>query len=146
VPSLTAIAYVSSATTRHLSAPVLDRLLMDAREFNARADVTGALLYHDGSFFQYLEGPERGVESVYSRIKRASQHKDLIEIHRETVSQRHFSEWSMGFAVSASTAIQEISQARWHAQREEAVRQDPGAHSPGLQLLLSFWSRAQRWR
>jgi hypothetical protein len=140
---LTALAYVSSATTHHMDPQVLDALLLDARQFNARADVTGALLHHDGSFFQYLEGPESGVERAYARIRRASQHKDLIEIWHETIGQRHFSEWSMGFAEPAATELQAISQARWHAQRQAAVMQDEEARSPGLKILLSFWARVQ---
>ena len=143
MPSLIAIAYVSSAT-QHLSSHELDTLLLDAWEFNSRMSVTGALLHHDGSFFQYLEGPEAGVEQVYSRIQRARRHQGIIEIFREPIVQRHFSEWSMGFIESTASEMQSVSQASWNTQLEAAISKDQDINSPGLKILLSFWQRAKR--
>lgn len=138
--SLVAIAYVSSAT-RFLTPGELDALLLDARAFNAMAGVSGALLHQDGSFFQYLEGPEAGVAQVYARIQRSRTHRGLIELVAAPVAQRHFSSWSMGFAEPVATQLQAISQARWQAQHAAVSAQDQPA--PGLALLLSFWQRTQ---
>ncbi|MEZ5592080.1 MAG: BLUF domain-containing protein [Gammaproteobacteria bacterium] len=143
MPSLIAIAYVSSANP-DLSSHELDTLLLDAREFNSRMSVTGALLHHDGSFFQYLEGPEAGVEQVYSRIQGARRHRGLIEIFREPIVRRHFSAWSMGFSESTASEMQSISQASWNTQLQAAVSKDQGINSPGLKILLSFWQRARK--
>jgi hypothetical protein len=140
MPALIAVAYVSSATRRFASEE-LDALLLDARQFNAAAGVSGALLHQDGSFFQYFEGPEAGVEQVYSRIKSSRMHRGLIELVAAPVNQRHFSTWSMGFAEPVISELQSISQATWQAQRQVVSGQD--AHAPGLVLLLSFWQRAQ---
>ncbi|MDO9092793.1 MAG: BLUF domain-containing protein [Rubrivivax sp.] len=140
---LLAVAYVSSAT-RRFAPKELDALLLDARAFNAIASVTGALLHQDGSFFQYFEGPEDGVEQVYSRIKRSRRHRGLIELVAAPVNQRHFSTWSMGFAEPVASELQAISQASWQAQRQAISMQD--APAPGLTLLLSFWQRAQASR
>ena len=143
MPPLIAVAYVSSATRRFVSEE-LDALLMDARAFNATAGVSGALLHQDGSFFQYFEGPETGVEQVYSRIKRSLRHRGLIELVAAPVSQRYFSTWSMGFAEPVASELQSISQASWQAQRQAVSVHD--APAPGLALLLSFWQRAQASR
>jgi hypothetical protein len=137
---LIAVAYVSSAIRRYAPAE-LDALLLDARAFNMQAGVSGALLYQDGSFFQYFEGPEGGVSQAYARIKGSRMHRGLIELVRQPVPQRYFSTWSMGFAEPVSTALQAISQASWDSQREAAAR--PLDRAPGLELLLSFWDRAQ---
>ena len=72
--------------------------------------VTGALLHQDGSFFQYFEGSESGVGQVYSRIMGSRMHRGLIELVCEPADQRHFSTWSMGFAESAGSELQAISQ------------------------------------
>lgn len=140
MPPLIAVAYVSSAA-RPFSSNELDALLVDAREFNAGMGVTGALLHQDGSFSQYFEGSESGVGQVYERIKGSRKHQGLIELVREPADQRHFSTWSMGFAESAGSELQAISQAGWHRQRQAASVQDKDSHSPGLRLLLSFWQR-----
>jgi hypothetical protein len=141
--SLVAVAYVSSAT-RRFAREELDALLLEARAFNAVAGVSGALLHHDGSFFQYFEGTEAGVEQVYSRIKSSRRHRGLIELAVAPVNQRHFSTWSMGFAEPVASELQSISQASWHAEHQAASMQ--AAPAPGLSLLLSFWQRAQARR
>ena len=140
---LIAVAYVSSAV-RRFTPEELDALLVDARNFNAEVGVSGALLHQDGSFFQYLEGTEDGIEQVYSRIKKSRMHRGLIELVRQPVQQRYFSTWSMGFAEPTSTALQSISQASWKSQREAATM--PADRTPGLVLLLSFWDRADGQR
>ncbi|MBE0548328.1 MAG: BLUF domain-containing protein, partial [Rubrivivax sp.] len=128
MPALVAVAYVSSAT-RRFAPEELDALLLDARAFNAIAGVSGAILHQDGSFFQYFEGPEAGVEEVYSRIKRSRRHRGLIELVAAPVNQRHFSTWSMGFAEPVASELQSISQASWHAEHQAASIQD--APAPG---------------
>ena len=52
------IAYVSAAV-KPLSAEEVDALLLDARAFNLKAGVTGVLLCHKTTFFQFFEGPPR---------------------------------------------------------------------------------------
>ena len=140
MPSLVAVAYVSSAT-RRFTPEELDALLLDARAFNATAGVSGALLHQDGSFFQYFEGLEASVAQVYSRIKRSRMHRGLIELVAAPVNQRHFSTWSMGFAEPVASELQSVSQASWHAEHQATSVQD--APASGLALLLSFWQRAQ---
>ncbi|HMR04639.1 MAG: BLUF domain-containing protein [Rhodoferax sp.] len=140
MPSFIAVAYVSSAC-RRFTAEALDALLVDARAFNATAGVSGALLHQDGSFFQYLEGPESGVAQAYSRVKRSRRHRGLIELVAAPVEQRHFSTWSMGFAEPAASELQSIAHATWRAEHRAAcLHPEP---SPGLALLLAFWKRAQ---
>ncbi len=141
--SLVAVAYVSSAT-RPFTPAELDALLLDAQAFNAQVGVSGALLHHDGSFFQYLEGPEAGVALAYARIKAARGHRGLIELVAAPVQQRHFATWSMGFAEPVASSLQLISQASWLAQQQAASIE--GASSPGLALLLAYWQRAQSFR
>ena len=140
--SLVAVAYVSSAL-RRFTPQALDALLVNARDFNLKAGVSGALLHHDGSFFQYFEGPEVGVEAVYLRIKASRSHHGLIELIAAPVDQRHFSGWSMGFASPVASDLQAISQADWLAAHQLACDQAAPAPAPALSLLLAFWQRAK---
>ena len=102
--ALVAVAYVSSAL-RRFTAQALDALLVNARAFNLTADVSGALLHHDGLFFPYFELPEAGVEAVYSRVKASRSHHGLIELIAAPVDQRHLSSWSMGFALPVASEL-----------------------------------------
>lgn len=90
------LIYISSATTG-MSPPELLKLLAIARERNARADVTGMLLYRDQSFMQVLEGAEAAVRSLFARIERDPRHENVALISRGPVMSRDFADWSMAF-------------------------------------------------
>lgn len=139
--TLHAVVYVSSAI-RLLDSPDLEVLLVDARAFNEKAGVTGALLYDDGAFFQYFEGPEPGVAEVYERIKRSRLHKGLIELFHRPVEQRQFGEWHMGFSRVPKTQLLQLANARWDKAVGE-LTQSPAAPL-GRHLLLDFWASALR--
>lgn len=90
------IVYVSSGkavTTQQ----TLDAILGTARRVNAMCNVSGILLYHDGSFFQVLEGPEAAVCSIYERIRLDPRHVGIVTLETRAVSTRSFPNWSMGY-------------------------------------------------
>lgn len=90
------LAY-SSAATVPLSDEDLQRLVEISRENNARADVTGILLFYEDSFLQLLEGPLVAVNELYDRIGEDPRHRCLRLLCRSLVSERMFPDWSMGF-------------------------------------------------
>lgn len=136
MPPLEAVAYVSSANGLPDEAH-LEALLKDARERNLTEGVTGALLFHDGTFFQYFEGPPEGVHRVYQRILRSPLHHGLIELMRGPVPERAFGRWSMGFAQVPLSVMLRLSQADWDRDRRQFQR--AAALPAGAQLLLDFW-------
>ncbi len=136
VTPLHALVYQSRAT-RPLEASDLDILLLDARINNELANVTGALLYGNQQFVQYLEGTRADVEQIYARITRASQHDRLEVLAQGRVDARRFQRWHMGFADAPQSVVQQLSQAQW--QREVPWLEDDAVTSPGLERLLAFW-------
>ena len=135
--NLYGLTYVSEST-RDLLPEEIDAILLDARLFNASVDVTGALLYSDGHFFQLLEGPEESVKKAFDRIQKAKSHHKLKEIGSFDLPERSFESWHMGFIRAPDTAIQSLSQAAW----EDAIPYTRAgvAKSEGLGLLLYYWS------
>ncbi|PWO00927.1 BLUF-domain-containing protein [Tilletiopsis washingtonensis] len=91
------LVYTSSSPDRYMTRASIEQILATSRRNNSRVGVTGLLLYHDGSFVQFLEGPPAEVEAVYQRICRDERHRGLIEIMRTRASQRSFREWSMAY-------------------------------------------------
>ena len=77
----------------------LPLLLERARRANAEHNLTGMLLYVEGSFFQVLEGESEAVDALYSKIERDPRHTRITLIIRESIAQRDFGDWTMGFAV-----------------------------------------------
>lgn len=87
----------------------IPELLEQIRPANAKAQVTGMLLYVGRSFLQLLEGPAVAVDAIFARIVFDPRHAQVTRLTRETVPDRQFPEWTMDFAsihpVDASAAI-----------------------------------------
>ncbi|RYG37151.1 MAG: BLUF domain-containing protein [Burkholderiales bacterium] len=90
------LIYVSAARVE-MTTQQLDSILASARRKNAFADVTGLLLYHDGSFFQVLEGERAAVTAIFSTIEKDHRHSRVIRLQARIAEARAFPNWSMGF-------------------------------------------------
>jgi hypothetical protein len=134
--ALECVTYVSSAVG-HLTDAELEGLLLSARRRNEEQQVTGALLYHDGSFFQYFEGPSAGVLEVYGHIQRSSLHRGIIELVRSQPRERQFPDWLMGFTRVPKSTILQLSNASW--QSSVPALRGGALDSDGMELLLGFW-------
>jgi hypothetical protein len=90
------IIYVSAAKS-YLSDDELVNILSTARKANTAHDITGMLLYKDGSFMQAIEGPRAKIEQLYHNIENDPSHVQVTLLIKESIEQRAFPEWSMGF-------------------------------------------------
>lgn len=135
---LEALVYASSAT-RTPTNEELEALLASARERNAEQGVTGALIYHDRSFVQYIEGTAAGLETVYDHIKRSSLHHAIVELKRWSVAERAFPEWTMGFTRSDGSV--ELMQATRLFKAALGQSSASSLVSPpgGRELVQFFW-------
>ncbi|MEW5687156.1 MAG: BLUF domain-containing protein [Pseudomonadota bacterium] len=88
------LAYFSSAVGP-LTPDALGQLLTAAQDNNRRLEVTGLLCHYDGSFLQFLEGPDEAVLSLYERIARDARHRDLLVVRRAPITRRAFPDWTM---------------------------------------------------
>jgi hypothetical protein len=100
--------YCSTSTKRGFDRPELDALLQECRASNAKLDVTGMLLYRDGAFFQVLEGDRPVVEQLFTRIEQDKRHTRVTKIILESISERAFAQWTMGFSNITSKELGEI--------------------------------------
>lgn len=136
---LRSVVYVSVAT-HAFTTPQLETLLTDARAFNCKQGVTGVLLYSGRRFMQCFEGAAADVDEVYARIKRSSQHQDIVEYMNVQVPRRTFSSWQMGLARPSESDMLALSTAEWSS----ATQAPFSAESPaGLEMLKVFWSMRQ---
>lgn len=88
--------YVSAAT-REFSPEDLLQLLTKSRERNARAGLTGLLLYKNNDFMQLLEGPEQAVREVLRKIEADPRHRQMTKLLEGFTAERQFPDWHMGF-------------------------------------------------
>ncbi len=90
------LIYLSSATEL-LDEGQLRSLFFQCRRDNARAGITGLLLYRDGSFLQLIEGEHADVTALFKKICRDSRHHGILKVVDEPITEREFPTWSMSF-------------------------------------------------
>jgi len=141
VADLISLIYVSTAT-HLLSAAELVRLMARAPHRNERAGVTGVLLYNDGHFMQYLEGPAEGLSKIYKIIKADRLHRGLIELIRTPIKKREFEQWPMAFHAVDTSDLSLTKSPQTLLQEKLAPSSSP---APMGRMLLSAFS-SQRLR
>ena len=90
------VLYASSAV-RPLDDDQIQGLLEVSRRNNATVNVSGMLLYYEGSFLQYIEGEKEDVMSLYARIADDRRHHGLFVLDSDTIDDRAVSAWTMGY-------------------------------------------------
>lgn len=106
---LKGIVYVSSAVGR-MSKDELLNILSESSENNRKLNITGMLIYYDGTFVQALEGEEAHVNAVMEKVLQDPRHKNIITILDEEIKEREFGDWEMGFRSLSSDELQNLDQ------------------------------------
>lgn len=75
----------------------LPSILEKSRRDNEKKDVSGLLIFHEGSFIQVLEGPKEAVEEIYQKIEKDDRHKNIKLLSQKMLDEKEFESWSMGF-------------------------------------------------
>lgn len=83
-------------------------LLNHCHTHNPRQGLTGLLVYGNGTFLQALEGEATAVDALMSKIGRDSRHRNLRVLRRESITQRRFTDWSMGFERLTDEALKNV--------------------------------------
>jgi hypothetical protein len=109
------MTYVSSAQSE-LSPADLEQILATSRVNNARDGITGILLYADGNIIQVLEGEASVVRDRYMKIAQDSRHHGAIILLEETIEERAFPEWTMGFKHFSREDLQRLSGRNEHME------------------------------
>jgi hypothetical protein len=133
------VVYTSTAN-QEFSEAELRKLLLRARMRNKEADVTGMLVFHDGTFLQALEGEKHAVGDVFARIENDPRHRDIAILHRGAgLAARMFGDWSMGFADFTGAAGLLRGFVRFNEQLK--LRELDRAHA--MELLATATSHAE---
>lgn len=90
------LMYMSTAV-KDFTDNELEELLEKSRENNSKKKVSGLLIIKGRTFIQCLEGDEKEVLNIYSKIEKDERHKDLIELIEEDAEERYFPDWDMGY-------------------------------------------------
>lgn len=124
------LVYVSTAKKMMEDADLLE-LLTQSRERNLKHNITGVLLYSEGTFMQVLEGERDDVYKIYGSIEQDLRHRNIIKLITGPADQRVFPNWSMAFAsVNADTL--EVIEGYFNSAKQSF--EDDSKHSTVIML------------
>ena len=87
----------TSAAIQPMPKSKLYKILVDSRVRNKLADVTGLLVYVDGTFLQVLEGEQEMVSDLLDKISKDPRHTDVKVVYKSGVERRTFNAWQMAY-------------------------------------------------
>jgi hypothetical protein len=87
----------------------LYELVQAAQSRNAAESITGLMLYDDGRFYQWLEGPAASVGRLMRSIKADRRHTDIEILSDKTSTTRQFGDWKMRLATRGIRSIHSIN-------------------------------------
>jgi len=101
---LCSVVYRSRAVSA-LSDFDLYRLVQVAQARNATESITGLMLYDDGRFYQWLEGPVESVARIMRLIRSDRRHTDIEILSDKPTAVRQFGDWKMRLATRGVRSI-----------------------------------------
>lgn len=96
-PDLVHCIYCSASANGAFTPRELEDILIVSRKNNQLNNVTGILLYFNGSILQVLEGNRLIVESLFNKISLDKRHAKISKLIFEEIERRDFAQWTMGF-------------------------------------------------
>lgn len=86
-----------SASTQEVSADALEQILEVSRRNNIAKQITGLLVVKGTTFLQVLEGESEVIKPLFQKLRQDQRHRQISIVSWETIDQRNFPQWSMGF-------------------------------------------------
>lgn len=105
--ALCSVVYRSRAVSA-LSDYDLYSLVQAAQVRNARDSITGLMLYDEGRFYQWLEGPAENVARLMQSIATDQRHTEIEILSDKPAALRQFGDWTMRLATSGVRSIHSI--------------------------------------
>jgi len=131
------LGYVSTEAVK-FSEEALVALLSEARNANADRDVTGLLLYREGSFYQVLEGSESAVMATFQGIEGDHRHTEVRVLFSGETDVREFADWKMGFLNLDGVDVETLSGFSDFMTRDAQPQEFLENLSRGKRLALMF--------
>jgi Sensors of blue-light using FAD len=94
-PLLFNVVYCSRAVGS-IDADGVDRIVATSQRNNARHGITGMLVFGEGVFFQWLEGPRDAIQRLLTVLRSDPRHEQMVLLSEvEEARERLFPQWDM---------------------------------------------------
>jgi hypothetical protein len=95
LPRLCHVVYCSRAAASVDDAEV-GRIVAAAHRHNPARGITGVLVFGNGVFFQWIEGPRAQIETLMAILHRDARHHDIVTLDQgEEARERLYPDWDM---------------------------------------------------
>lgn len=74
----------------------LDELFYQSVQNNKTKDITGILLYKDGTFIHILEGKEQVLSNLLENIQKDTRHNNIMTVLNKRIEKRLFTKFKTG--------------------------------------------------
>ncbi|RZK79560.1 MAG: BLUF domain-containing protein [Pedobacter sp.] len=128
------LIYISTAS-KIMVEDDLKEILNISQQNNKKNNLTGMLLYGEGSFVQLLEGDADQLDETYNTILTDERHKNVFKLDEGDIEARFFPDWTMGFKVISG---QDMSEFEGYADTASVKQWDGKGYHPVLEILKNF--------
>jgi hypothetical protein len=115
--------YVSdSRLTWADQAAILNSIVSVSRAHNAQAAITGALMFTEANFVQFIEGPANAIEILLDKLMRDDRHVNIRILIDQPAAGRRFGRWTLAYhgppqfiepEIVAATMSGDSDEAKW---------------------------------
>lgn len=137
------LLYASTAVER-MEDEQLESLLEVSRRNNAAINVSGMLLYYDGSFIQFIEGEKADVIDLFERITQDPRHFGVFVLDQGEADRRALPEWKMGYTPLSAEDRKTLG--TFDLTREALEKElDPELPRSVISMMRTFYKTANRY-
>ena len=73
----------------------ISNILKSSQRNNSKNGITGALIFREDLYLQFLEGPENKVIEAYEKIKNDNRHTNVLKLKEDLTDRKLFTSWAM---------------------------------------------------
>lgn len=121
----------------------LKEILAKADEKNKKQNITGLLVYFNGTFIQMLEGKKEDVLETFERIGDDDRHEQIIKLFFGDTDKRHFPNWKMALQVLDEATFSKIESYESLAEGDRFL-QELNDDNVGLKMLRYFYEMKKK--
>jgi hypothetical protein len=103
------VTYLSQATSNFASIDLV-YLLEQCHLNNPKRGLTGLLIFGNNTFLQTIEGEKNVVEELLEKISKDERHTKFQILSKQSIENRQYSDWAMGFEKLTEKTIAEVPQ------------------------------------
>ena len=73
----------------------ISNILKSSQKNNKKDEITGALIFREDIYLQFLEGPGNKVDKAFKKIACDKRHKDVLKLKEDITDRKLFTSWAM---------------------------------------------------